>query len=93
MVSRFMMVSAGFVLALAACGNQSAGIPVTLKDHQFTPAEIRVPANQPVLLTLTNHDSAAEEAVTPVTARFDGTEGAVVSPPPLVPSRPKKWMA
>ncbi len=31
------------------------------KDHRFTPAEIHVPANQPVLLSLTNEDDTAEE--------------------------------
>lgn len=47
--------------AVSGCGNGSASIPVSLKDHRFSPAEIRVPANRPVLLALTNHDSAAEE--------------------------------
>jgi hypothetical protein len=52
---------AGLLVILAACGNESPGIPVTLKDHRFTPAEIHVPANQPALITLTNQDGSAEE--------------------------------
>jgi heme/copper-type cytochrome/quinol oxidase subunit 2 len=36
-------------------------IPVTLKDHQFTPAEIHVPQGKPVILTITNADPTAEE--------------------------------
>ena len=59
---RFLLVFPTVLLVvLAGCGNQSAGIPVTLKDHRFTPAEIHVRANQPALITLTNQDGAAEE--------------------------------
>jgi heme/copper-type cytochrome/quinol oxidase subunit 2 len=36
-------------------------IDVTLADHQFTPAEIHVPAGTQALLRVTNRDSAAEE--------------------------------
>jgi heme/copper-type cytochrome/quinol oxidase subunit 2 len=36
-------------------------IAVVLKDHRFTPAEIKVPANQPVMLNVTNTDNLAEE--------------------------------
>jgi heme/copper-type cytochrome/quinol oxidase subunit 2 len=36
-------------------------IAVVLKDHRFTPAEIKVPANQPVVLNVTNTDNLAEE--------------------------------
>jgi heme/copper-type cytochrome/quinol oxidase subunit 2 len=36
-------------------------IAITLKDHKFTPAQIVVPANQPVVIQLTNRDATAEE--------------------------------
>jgi heme/copper-type cytochrome/quinol oxidase subunit 2 len=36
-------------------------IAVTLKDHKFTPAQIAVPANQPIVVQLTNQDATAEE--------------------------------
>ena len=36
-------------------------IAVTLKDHKFTPSQIMVPANQPVVIHLTNQDAMAEE--------------------------------
>ena len=58
---RLSVLPALFVVVLAGCGNNSAAIPVTLKDHRFTPAEIHVPANQPVLITLSNQDDVAEE--------------------------------
>jgi plastocyanin len=36
-------------------------IEVTIKDHQFSPAEIHVPAGQPVILRITNTDPTVEE--------------------------------
>lgn len=36
-------------------------IAVTLKDHKFAPAQITVPANQPIVIQLTNQDATAEE--------------------------------
>ncbi len=42
----------------------------------------RYPAT-PTLSVDGDQDSEAEELVTPVTARFAGDEGGVVSPPPL----------
>lgn len=36
-------------------------IPLTLKDHKFAPAEIRVKANVPNIIALTNADDTAEE--------------------------------
>jgi heme/copper-type cytochrome/quinol oxidase subunit 2 len=36
-------------------------IEVTIKDHQFTPAEIHVPAGKPAVLHITNQDPLAEE--------------------------------
>jgi hypothetical protein len=60
-LSRWSLLPATLLMALAGCGNQSQGIPVTLKNHRFTPAEIHVPANQPSLITLTNQDDTAEE--------------------------------
>jgi hypothetical protein len=36
-------------------------LTLTIKDHIFTPAEIKVPANQRVQLTVVNDDPTAEE--------------------------------
>ena len=41
MVSRLFLAPAAFLVTLAGCGNESPGIPVSLKDHRFTPTEIR----------------------------------------------------
>jgi hypothetical protein len=61
MFYRFSAIPAVLLMVLAGCGNESAGVPVTLKDHRFAPAEIHVKANEPALITLTNLDGAAEE--------------------------------
>ena len=39
----------------------SDGIPLTLKDHKFTPSEIRVKANVPNVIVMSNQDATAEE--------------------------------
>jgi len=36
-------------------------ISVTIKDHQFSPAEVRVPAGQKVELVVENQDATPEE--------------------------------
>ena len=61
MFLRFSTIPAVFLVVLAGCGNESAGIPVVLKDHRFMPAEIHVRADEPALITLTNQDGVAEE--------------------------------
>ncbi|HEY4115140.1 MAG TPA: cupredoxin domain-containing protein [Rhizomicrobium sp.] len=59
--SRMALLPASLLIVAAGCGNDGGGIPVTLKNHRFTPAVIHVKANQPSLITLTNDDDAAEE--------------------------------
>jgi plastocyanin len=57
------------MLAAGAAGLAAADPPVInvlIKDHRFAPAEIRVPAGQPVVLMVTNADPLAEE--------FDSTD-------------------
>lgn len=36
-------------------------IVITIKDHKFTPAEVRVPAGQKVKLVIENQDATPEE--------------------------------
>jgi Cupredoxin-like domain len=62
-LKRIAMIGAGFLLALSlpACGAESGPIPLRLKDHKFTPAEIHVKADQPNVIRLTNDDDTAEE--------------------------------
>ena len=51
------------IAALLAASPALAGDPiaVTIKDHKFTPSEIRVKANVANVLAVTNQDSTAEE--------------------------------
>lgn len=50
-----------FALALTTPTLADSPIAVTIKDHKFTPSEIRVKANQPAVLSITNADATAEE--------------------------------
>ncbi len=38
-----------------------AEIAITIKDHKFTPAEVRVPAGKKIKLIIENQDATAEE--------------------------------
>ena len=41
--------------------DQSNPIEILLKDHQYVPAEIHVPAGKPAYLRITNQDDTADE--------------------------------
>ena len=57
-----LALAAGALLAGGAFAwADEAPIPVSIKNHQFTPNVIKVPANQPVILNVTNADNLAEE--------------------------------
>lgn len=45
----------------AARAEEPASIQVTIKDHRFAPAEVRVKAGSPTFLVVTNLDSTPEE--------------------------------
>lgn len=49
----------GVVSATAHAETQT--IDMVIKDHKFSPAEITIPANTPVILQVKNADSAVEE--------------------------------
>lgn len=38
-----------------------ADVTITIKDHKFTPAEVRVPAGKKIKLIIDNQDATAEE--------------------------------
>jgi len=55
-------------LALGACsktnsnaGAEGAPVPLLLKDHRFTPAEVHVAAGKPFAILVTNADGVADE--------------------------------
>jgi hypothetical protein len=49
------------VAAPAVRADEPPAIPVTIRDHRFTPAEIHVPTGKPVILRISNEDSTVEE--------------------------------
>ena len=53
----FAIVVAGGHAALA----QGATLQVTVQNHQFSPAELRAPANTPIVITIKNNDATAME--------------------------------
>ncbi len=45
----------------AAWAEDAARPQITISDHRFSPAELHVPANQPVVIDVRNQDATAEE--------------------------------
>ena len=82
----FAAVAIGVVTPASADG----GIPLTLKDHKFTPSEIHVKANVPNVITMTNQDATAEEFDSPslkVEKVVVGNSSGDVRLRPLAPGR------
>ena len=61
MRSMFVLAGLAAVLLLAPAGARADDLTLTLKNHKFTPAEIKVPANKRVKLTVVNDDPTPEE--------------------------------
>jgi heme/copper-type cytochrome/quinol oxidase subunit 2 len=59
-MKRIALVAMALAFASPAFADDGA-IAVTLQNHKFTPSEIHVKANMPVVISLTNKDSTAEE--------------------------------
>ncbi|BBL75257.1 cupredoxin domain-containing protein [Methylomagnum ishizawai] len=56
---RLALSAAALVFACAATAAED--YVLTIKDHQFTPAELEVPAGQKFKLTVKNEDASPEE--------------------------------
>ena len=50
-----------FALTGAARADDLATYSITLKNHRFTPTEIRVPTGKPFFVIVTNQDDTADE--------------------------------
>ena len=57
----FALAAVAMALTLAPAGARAADYTLTIKNHRFTPSEIKVPANKRVQLTVVNQDSTPEE--------------------------------
>lgn len=93
-MNRLLHLLAGAALAgavsLPALADDSQPIPLTLKDHKFTPAEIHVKANAPAEILLSNEDATAEEfdsSSLHVEKVVPGGDKGIVRLRPLAPGR------
>ena len=89
---RSLLVPLGVaVLAMLAPATARAdGYTLTIKDHRFTPEEIKVPANQRVTITVVNDDATPEEFESKsmkVEKVIPGKSTGVVRIGPLKPGR------
>ena len=55
-----MLALPALALAGAACAENTT-LAITIKDHKFTPEELRIPAGKAVVLQIKNEDASAEE--------------------------------
>lgn len=56
-----LMLAAPASILAGAARAEDATVSITIKDHKFTPEEVRIPAGKPVILKIKNEDSSAEE--------------------------------
>jgi len=61
-MSRLSLLSLALILAMATSASaQDPAFTLVIKDHQFQPTEIEVPAGQKIARTVKNNDSTPEE--------------------------------
>ncbi len=64
-MGRLKLALAAMGCALAMAGGaalaEPAALSVSIKDHQFSPAELHAPANTPITLVVNNLDPTPEE--------------------------------
>jgi len=53
--------SLAVLVSLANTAARAEDYTITIKDHRFSPAELKVPANKRVIITVVNDDPTAEE--------------------------------
>lgn len=56
-----VLVTAALALCTLASAAETPSFALELTDHLFQPAEITVPANQRIILLVTNNDKSVEE--------------------------------
>jgi plastocyanin len=78
------------LLSLAPAAVRADELTVTIKDHKFSPAELKVPANKRVEITVVNDDATPEEFESKpmkVEKVIPGKSKGVVRIGPLKPGR------
>jgi Cupredoxin-like domain len=89
---RAIIVAVGIagLLVMSTAAARSQDYVVTIKNHRFSPAEIKVPANQRITITVVNEDATPEEFesnVLKVEKVVAGKSKGVVRIGPLKPGR------
>ena len=56
-----ILVGLAALLSVAPTAVRAQDYTLTIKDHKFTPEELKVPANQRIVITVINDDTTAEE--------------------------------
>jgi len=60
--SRMVILAAGLIaLSGVAAAGDEVEVTISLKDHKFEPADVKVPAGKPIKVTLKNLDDDVEE--------------------------------
>jgi Cupredoxin-like domain len=86
---RIVLVLAA-VVVLAGAPARADDLTLTIKDHHFTPAELKVPANKRLKITVVNNDATPEEfesKALKVEKVIPGKSKGVVRIGPLKPGR------
>ena len=90
MRSLFVVLSVAALVSFGPAGARADDLVVTIKDHKFSRAEIKVPANQRVEITVINDDATPEEfesSIMKVEKVIPGKSKGVVRIGPLKPGR------
>jgi uncharacterized protein (DUF58 family) len=90
MPKTLFLVGLAGLLVMGAANARAQEYVLTIKDHRFTPTEIKVPANKRVQITVVNDDPTPEEFEShemKVEKVIPGKSRAVVRVGPLKPGR------
>jgi plastocyanin domain-containing protein len=85
-----VLVSTVAAIVLAPASLRAQDMTITIKNHRFTPAEVKVPANKRVQITVVNDDPTPEEFEShemKVEKVIPGKSKGVVRIGPLAPGR------
>jgi hypothetical protein len=58
---RRIILGLATILVLAGAAARADDLTLTIKDHRFTPAELKVKANTRVMISIVNDDATPEE--------------------------------
>jgi heme/copper-type cytochrome/quinol oxidase subunit 2 len=86
----FILLAAASMMAVPTDAQAADDFALSLTGHKFEPAEIKVPANKRVTITLTNNDATPEEFESPslkVEKVVPGKSKGTIRIGPLKPGR------